>query len=160
MRSRLALCLGVLAMSLGLTACGSSASSTGGDPESSPGGQQASSGPVVEIVRTGGIGGVRDTVKITSDGGARVTTKDGRSRGCEPPAKALARLRGIDLAAVAAAPTAAPRLADGFNYAVRIGDERAAAGEGDEDGRRADQVDAAAAVLTSCLQAQSGPMGY
>jgi hypothetical protein len=46
------------------------------------------------------------------------------------------------------------QLADGFNYAVRTGDGSAAASQGD-DGRRAELVDAAAAVIASCLATQS-----
>jgi hypothetical protein len=165
-RSRPTVWLGVpLAMTLALTACGSGSSSTGSDTASSRGTATTSdSAPpgstAIQIVRTGGIGGVRDTVKVTSDGSARLTTKDGRTRGCRPSGKALARLRAMDLAAVAAAPKTGPQVADGFTYTVSVGSKRAAGGEGDEDGRRADLVDAAAAVLTSCLQGQSGPVGY
>jgi hypothetical protein len=160
MRSRLPLVLVLpLALTFAIAGCGSSSSTTAGAaPSTTP--ASGAAGAAVEIVRTGGVAGVRDTVTVDADGSARVTTKEGRSRGCQPPRKALDRLNAIDLAAVAAAPTAAPQVADGFNYAVQVGGERASAGEGDKDSRRADLVDAAAAVLTSCLEGQSGPAGY
>ncbi|MDQ1621254.1 MAG: hypothetical protein QOE19_3823 [Actinomycetota bacterium] len=162
MRSRLPVVLVLpLALTFAIAGCGSSSSTTAGAaPSTTPAPASGATGAAVEIVRTGGVAGVRDTVTVDADGSARVTTKEGRSRGCQPPRKALDRLNAIDLAAVAAAPTAAPQLADGFNYAVQVGGERASAGEGDKDSRRADLVDAAAAVLTSCLEGQSGSAGY
>lgn len=113
----------------------------------------------VEVVRSGGIAGVRDTLRIAPDGTARLTTRDGSTSRCRPGGEALGRLRGIDLATVAPEPSPGTVVADGFSYAVRVGDARASASDGDE-GRRADLVDAAAAVLTSCLTRQSGSAGY
>ncbi|MGZ4631580.1 MAG: hypothetical protein ACXV2G_02845 [Actinomycetes bacterium] len=137
-----------------LTACGgqsSTTTSTGQSRQTAPGSTRSPDGAALEVVRTGGFAGVRDTLEVDARGRARVTTRDGRGRDCRPPGAALARLRALDLTAVAAAPTAAPRVADGFTYTVRIGARRASAGEGDQDGRRAALVAAAAAVLTSCL---------
>jgi hypothetical protein len=145
-----------VALTFVLAGCGAGSSATGGGAE----GPSSATGATVVIVRTGGIAGVRDTVKITADGSASVTTKNGRGRPCEPSEQALTRLRATDLAAVAAAPRTVPPIADGFSYAVRVGDQRASASEGDKDSRRADVVKAAAALLTSCLAGQPAPAGY
>ena len=138
-----------------LTACGAQSSSTttstGQSRQTAPGSTSSPGDAALEIVRTGGFAGVRDTLQVDARGRARVTTRDGRRRDCQPPGAALARLRALDLTAVAAAPNAATQVADGFTYTVRIGGQRASAGEGDKDGRRAALVAAAAAVLTSCL---------
>jgi hypothetical protein len=110
----------------------------------------------IVVVRTGGIAGVHDMVRVAADGTARITSKTGTTRDCAPSASALDRLRAIDLTAVAAASARPGQMADGFNYSVRAAGGSATAGEGDDDGRRAEFVDAAAAVVASCLASQSG----
>lgn len=158
MRSRLLAGLVLpIALSFAVAGCGAESSTTGADGPTRTAG---TTGTTVEIVRTGGIAGVRDIVKIAPDGNARVTTRDGRGRVCHPAAKALSRLRALDLAAAAAEPSTAGQMADGFNYSVRIGHQRASASEGDKGGRRVDIVNAAAAVLTSCLAGSSVPRSY
>jgi hypothetical protein len=54
-----------------------------------------------------------------------------------------------------AAPTPDNSMADGFEYTVQIGEDKATGAEGDS-GPRADLVDAAAAVLTVCTQQLPG----
>jgi hypothetical protein len=103
------------------------------------------------VVRTGGIAGVVDMVRIAADGSARITSKTGRNRSCQPPAESLDRLRAIDLAGVRAIASTPPQMADGFTYSVTSGGARATASEGDDSGRRAELVDAAAAVVAACL---------
>ena len=46
------------------------------------------------VVRTGGIAGVRDMVRIAADGTARLTSKTGTTRACTPSQASLDRLRG------------------------------------------------------------------
>jgi hypothetical protein len=136
-----------VALVVGIAGCGAS-STAGGSP--SPSREGTSSVATTTIVRTGGIAGVRDTVTIGVDGTGHVTTKAGRKRPCTPSAAALRRLHGIDLAAVAATSPSAPR-PDAYAYDVRIGERSASAAEGDDDGRRAELVDAAAAIVSACL---------
>jgi hypothetical protein len=106
------------------------------------------------VVRTGGFAGVRDLMRVAADGTARITVKTGDTRNCTPSTGWLHRLRAIDLAALKATPTKLSQLADGFNYSVKTGDGSATASEGD-DGPRAEFVDAAAAVIASCLATRS-----
>jgi hypothetical protein len=134
---------------------GPAGSSTSASPEGSDSPADAPASAMV-VVRTGGIAGFRDLVQVAADGTARVTTKTGTTRDCTPSASVLDRLRAIDLAAVAATKSTPPPMADGFNYSVRSAGGSAAAGEGDDDSRRAEFVDAAAAVVASCLANQSG----
>jgi hypothetical protein len=124
-------------------------SSTGSHPSNDPPGTQA-----MVVVRTGGFAGVRDLMRVAKDGTARITVKTGDTRDCTPSTASLERLRAIDLTALNASPTKQSQMADGFNYSVKTGDGSAAASEGD-DGRRAEFVDAAAAVIASCLATQS-----
>ena len=144
-----------------LGACGGeSSSSSGTSPSSSAtksGSSEGESGTAsdsVLIERTGGIAGVQDTLRVTEAGQAKVTTKDG-SIPCKVPPGMLDRLRDLDLSAIDAAPTPDNPMADGFEYTVQIGDEKAAGAEGDS-GPRADLVDAAAAVLAVCTQQVPG----
>ena len=106
------------------------------------------------VTRTGGFAGVNDVVEIAADGTAQVTSKTGDTRTCTPSAAAVDRLRAIDLAAVGSA-TTKPPIADGFVYTVQSGSAAATAGEGDNEGIRAEFVLAAAAVVGSCLEDQS-----
>jgi len=122
---------------------------TGGHPSDDPTGTQA-----MVVVRTGGFAGVRDLMRVAENGTARITVKSGDTRACTPSMARLDRLRAIDLAALNATPTKRSQMADGFNYSVKMGDGSAAASEGD-DGRRAEFVDAAAAVIASCLATRS-----
>jgi hypothetical protein len=151
-----------LALVLGLAACGGESSGTTATSGSATAGNgragQDNTASAMEVVRTGGIAGVRDVLRIKANGQGTLTDKNGKTSSCRPTDKALDRLRAVDLADVSAGPTAAPVIADAFNYGVRVGDERASGSEGD-DGRRADLVDAAAAVLTSCLQQQQPVSG-
>jgi hypothetical protein len=106
------------------------------------------------VARTGGFAGVRDLLRVAADGTARITVKTGQTRACTPSTASLARLRAIDLTALNATPTKMSQMADGFNYSVKTSDASAAGSEGD-DGRRAEFVGAAAAVIASCLATQS-----
>lgn len=107
------------------------------------------------IVRSGGITGVRDTVRVATDGRTNLTDKAGASRGCRPGAEAVARLRAVDLGAV---PESGSReaIADGFTYRVRSTTARAVVTaqaivtEGEKDAARAELLAAAAAILASC----------
>jgi hypothetical protein len=146
---------------LTLAGCGGStvgAGSAGSSKPPSPAGSDTPSDhtgtPAMVVVRTGGFAGVRDLMRVAADGTARITVKTGDTRDCTPSTASLDRLRAIDLAALNATPTKMSQMADGFNYSVKTGDGSAAAGEGD-DGRRAEFVDAAAAVIASCLATQS-----
>ena len=107
------------------------------------------------VVRTGGFAGVQDTVQIAADGTAQVSSKTGDTSTCTPDPSALARLRAIDLAAVGSAPPKNP-VADGFTYSVTSAGGSASAGDGDNEGIRAEFVAAASGVVTSCLANQSG----
>lgn len=126
------------------------ASSSGSDSPS----DSASTSALV-VTRTGGIAGVLDMVRIAADGSATITSKAGKGGACTPSGTALDRLRAIDLAAVQASPTKPTGMADGFNYSVKSGSGSAAASEGDDDSRRVELVDAAAAVVATCLATRS-----
>jgi hypothetical protein len=150
-----------------LSACGGQSATTvsADSPSSSASDSTGSSGSTgstgspdsaLVVTRTGGIAGFMDVVQVAADGKGRITRKGGQGRGCTPSATALDRLRAVDLTAVAATTSKAPQLADGFTYSVSSGSARAMAGEGDDDSRRAELVDAAAAVVASCLASQSG----
>ncbi len=114
-------------------------------------------GPASAIVvaRTGGIAGVRDVVRIAADGTARLTTKTRTTRACTPSQASLDRLAAIDLMALKAIPSRSSQMADGFVYSVNADGASASASEGDDNSRRAELVDAAAAVIGSCLATQS-----
>jgi hypothetical protein len=138
----------MVAGALLLTACGGSDTTSTATTSSKPTSGATSS--AIVIVRTGGIAGVLDTVRVAADGSAQLTSKTGKSRACTPSAASLDRLRAIDLSAVGTA-SKRPQMADGFNYSVKSGAASATAGEGDDDSRRAELVDAAAAVIATCL---------
>jgi hypothetical protein len=151
----------ILVAAVTTAGCGGSTVAVGSGGQSSTAtptasGKSSDSAPTraMVVVRTGGIAGVLDMVRIAADGTASITSKTGKSRACTPSGKALDRLRAIDLSALA---TTSPRpgMADGFNYSVKSGSASATAGEGDDDSRRAELVDAAAAVVASCLARQS-----
>jgi len=145
---------------LAVAGCGVSTSTVGADGHASPTTPTGTDAPVgaMVVVRTGGIAGVMDLVRIAADGSATLRSKTSKGRGCTPSSQALGRLRSIDLAAVPAA-ASPPKMADGFNYSVTVGGTRAVASEGDDDSRRAELVDAAAAVIATCLANQSRPAG-
>lgn len=128
--------------------------STAASPAGSaaPGGEPASE---LVVTRTGGFAGVSDTVQIAADGAAQITDKTGLMSNCAPDPAALDRLRAIDLAAVGSAVSKSP-IADGFTYSVTSASGSASAGDGDNEGIRAEFVAAAAAVITSCQANQSG----
>lgn len=157
----------LLLLTVSLSACGGESVTTAGtgSPSSSAAesaGSSGSAGSALVVTRTGGIAGFMDVVQVAADGSARITRKGGESRGCTPSAKAVDRLRAVDLDAVAATPSKASQMNDGFDYSVSSGSGRATAREGDDDSRRAELLDAAAAVVASCLAGQSGSgsMGY
>jgi hypothetical protein len=139
----------LVAGALLLTACGGSSDTTSTADAGSKPTHDATSSAIV-VVRTGGIAGVLDSVRIAADGSARLTSKTGKSRACTPSAASLDRLKAIDLSAVGTASTP-PDMADGFNYSVKSGTASATASEGDDDSRHAELVDAAAAVIATCL---------
>jgi hypothetical protein len=149
----------IVVAALTIAGCGGSSVSVGTDDSpsaSSPGTASPSENPTTSalvVTRTGGIAGVTDMVRIAADGSASITSKTSKSRACTPSSTALDRLRAIDLAAVQAT-TAKPGMADGFNYSVKSGSASAEASEGDDDSRRAELIDAAAAVIASCLAGQ------
>ncbi len=128
-------------------------STTGSDSPS-----DAAAASALVVTRTGGFAGVHDTVQIAADGTAQITSKTGETRNCTPSPADLDRLRMIDLAAVGTAPPKSP-IADGFNYSVSSASGSASAGDGDHEGRRAELVTAAAAVVASCLATEPGS-GY
>ena len=108
------------------------------------------------VVRTGGIAGVRDIVRIAADGTARLTTKTAYDARLRSRLRHLSTgWRAIDLAALKAIPSTSSQMADGFVYSVNADGASASASEGDDDSRRAELVDAAAAVIGSCLATQS-----
>jgi hypothetical protein len=113
--------------------------------------------PASELVvtRTGGFAGVSDTVHIAADGTAQITGKTGETSSCVPDPSALDRLQAIDLAAVGSGVSKSP-IADGFTYSVNSTSGSASAGDGDNEGIRAEFVAAASAVVTSCLANQAG----
>jgi hypothetical protein len=160
--SRPRLLAGLLVVAaLTIAGCGgSSVSVSTGDSPTSPssGSDSPTDTPATSalvVLRTGGIAGVLDMVRIAADGSASITSKTGKSGACTPSGKAVDRLRAIDLAAVQASPTKPTGMADGFNYSVKSGSGSAAVSEGDDDGRRAELVDAAAAVVAACLATRS-----
>lgn len=122
----------------------------GGTPSSEP-----PSGALV-LARTGGFAGVDDVVTIAENGTAQITDRFGATSACTPDPAAVDRLRAIDLAAVGSAPSKPP-IADGFGYTVTTAAGSASAGDGDDEGIRAEFVSAAAAVVNSCLDTRSGP---
>jgi hypothetical protein len=146
----------VAVAALGVAGCGDGSSVTGGGAASASSAATAApssnapSGAIV-VTRTGGIAGVVDLVRIAADGTASITSRTGGAHACQPAAQAIDRLRAIDLAALQATPTRSSRLADGFNYSVKAASGSASATEGDDNSRRAELVDAAAAVVASCL---------
>jgi hypothetical protein len=153
----------VAAAALTIAGCGGSTvaeapakSSTAPSPTSSATPDEDAPRSATVVVRSGGIAGVRDIVRIAADGAAHITTKTGTTRACTPSAVSLDRLSAIDLAALKAIPTKPSHMADGFIYSVQAGDTSATVSEGDDDSRRAELVDAAAAVIASCLAGQSG----
>jgi hypothetical protein len=129
-------------------------SATGGPPSPAPSASGGTdSGRFLEVMRSGGIAGVRDLVRVAADGTATVVTRDGSSRSCRPAAADVRRLRQLDpaaFAALAALPRATP-VNDGFVFSVRTSQGTAVTGEGDTNDRRADLLDAAAAVVSACL---------
>ena len=147
--------MGLLVAVVSLSSCGGSNVTEGPALPSTPGGSSATTASELVVVRTGGIAGVHDTVQIAADGTAQVSSNAGQAFACTPDPAALARLRAIDLAAVGTAPPKNP-VADGFNYAVTSAGGSASAGDGDNEGIRAEFVAAAASVVTSCLANKSG----
>jgi hypothetical protein len=151
----------IVVAALTIAGCGGSSVSvsTGDSPTASPTGSDSpsdsASASALVVTRTGGIAGVLDMVRIAADGSASITSKTGKSGACRPSGTALDRLRAIDLAAAQASPTKPTGMADGFNYSVKSGSGSAAASEGDDDSRRAELVDAAAAVIATCLATRS-----
>ena len=155
MHIRRATMLGLITLLLlGAAACGGGTSS--GRPK--PPGTDEPGHPgraTLVVVRGGGLAGFRDTVRVPPDGRAIVTRRTGSARTCKPDPAAVERLIRLDLAAVGPAPRPSTPVADAFSYTVTVGHESATAAEG-EHGRRAEMVDAAAAVVASCLATQSG----
>jgi hypothetical protein len=153
----------VMVAAMGLSACGGStvveapakSSTAPPSPTSSATPDEDAPRSATLVVRSGGIAGVRDMVRIAADGTARLTTKTGTTRACSPSAASLDRLAAIDLAALKTIPSKPSQMADGFNYSVNAEGGSASASEGDDDSRRAEFVDAAAAVVGSCLATQS-----
>ncbi|MDQ1629216.1 MAG: hypothetical protein QOI54_2960 [Actinomycetota bacterium] len=150
----------LLALVLGACGNGSATSTTSGadGSDTAPSSTAApsgdgSGGAVLEVTRSGGIAGVRDVVRVAADGTAAVSSRDGRRRSCRPAAADLARLRQMDLSALDALPSSAP-VPDGFVFRVRSSGGAAVVGEGESNGRRADLLDAAAAVVAACLAGQ------
>jgi hypothetical protein len=153
----------VVVAAMTIAACGGSTvaeapakSSTAPPPTSSATPDEDAPRSATVVVRSGGLAGVRDIVRIAADGAARITTNTGTTRACAPSAASLDRLAAIDLLALKANPTKLSHMADGFIYSVQSGDASASASEGDDNSRRAELVDAAAAVIGSCLASQSG----
>jgi hypothetical protein len=137
----------VLVAVIALAGCGGSAVTDSPQPPST-------TTAAMVVTRTGGFAGVNDVVEIAADGTAQVTSKSGVTGSCTPDSAAVERLRAIDLSSVGSA-TSKPPIADGFIYSARSASGEAMAGEGENEGPRADFVLAAAAVVSSCLEHQS-----
>jgi hypothetical protein len=137
----------ILVAAISLTGCGGSDVT-----ESSP--PPSATATAMVVTRTGGFAGVNDVVEIAADGTAQITSKTGETQMCTPDSTAVERLGAIDLASVGSA-TSKSQIADGFVYSVRSASGAATAGEGDNQGTRAEFVLAAAAVVSSCLEHQS-----
>jgi hypothetical protein len=149
----------VMIAALSLSGCGGSSTTEASTGSSTPSttvtGTPRNPAGATVVVRSGGIAGVRDMVRIAADGTARLTSKTGTSRACAPSAASLDRLATIDLTGLKGIPSAPSHMADGFNYLVQTTAGTASASEGDANGRRAELVSAAAAVIGSCLATQS-----
>lgn len=152
----------ILVAAISLAGCGGSTVTEGPELPSttaSPTGSHAPSddapASTMVVERTGGFAGFHDTVQIAADGTAQVTSKTGETRNCTPSPTALDQLRAIDLAVVGTA-TSKSQIADGFTYSVRSATGSASAGDGDDEGLRAEFVATAAAVVSSCLAEMSG----
>jgi hypothetical protein len=65
----------------------------------------------------------------------------------------VARLRSADLAGLG--PAAVDAMPDGFVYTVRSGGRSVSVTEGETSGRRVALLDAAAAVVSSCVASRS-----
>jgi hypothetical protein len=141
--SAIAVTASILVAAVSVAAC--SGSATGSDAPS-----DATQPFAMVVARTGGFAGVNDVVEIAADGTAQVTSRTGETRSCAPSPSAVERLRAIDLAAVGSATSKSP-IADGFVYSVTSAGGAATAGEGDNEGIRADFVLAAGEVVSSCL---------
>lgn len=149
----------ILIAAISLAGCGGSVgegpTSTTGSPIGSDSPSDDAPALAMVVTRTGGIAGFHDVVEIAADGTAQVTSKTGETRSCTPSTTALDRLRAIDLAAVGSAPSKS-QIADGFTYSVSSATGSASAGQGDDEGHRAEFVAAAEAVVASCLASPSG----
>lgn len=130
------------------TACGASGGVTRADSTAGSATTPRAASAIV-VVRTGGIAGVHDTVRIGADGSAAITRRASSSRACRPAPAAVRRLRSLDLHGLGARTTAAP-VADGFSWSVTAGGRTARATQADDDSRRTELIGAAAAVLASC----------
>jgi hypothetical protein len=138
--------IGLLVAAVSFASCGGSTVTEGS--------ARPSTASEMVVTRTGGIAGVNDTVQIAADGTAQITGKTGETSSCTPDPSALERLRAIDLAAVGSGLSKSP-IADGFTYSVTSAGGSASAGDGDNEGIRAEFVAAAAAVVSSCQANQS-----
>ena len=154
--------IGFIVAAVSFAGCGGSTMSEGPGLPSTPASPAGSAAPgddapasELVVTRTGGFAGVSDTLEIAADGAAQLTGKTGQTSSCAPDPAALDRLRAIDLAAVGSGVSKSP-IADGFTYSVTSASGSASAGDGDNEGIRAEFVAAASAVVTSCLANQSG----
>lgn len=160
-RTPITMTCSILVAAISLAGCGGSVGEGSGLPTTaaSPSGSDAPSddapAAAMVVTRSGGIAGFHDVVQIAADGTAQVTSKTGETRTCTPSPTDLDRLRAIDLAAVGSGPSKS-QIADGFTYSVSSATGSASAGDGDNEGPRAEFVAAAAAVVASCLASQSG----
>ena len=128
------------------------AASCGGTDSTTPADDRAPSTTprAVELRRTGGLAGVDDTLRLSADGRASLTRRDGASTDCRVDRAVTERLWSVDLAALGPPPSGGPRVADGFVYRVRSGGHDVTVADGETGGRRAELVDAAAAVFAAC----------
>lgn len=147
-----ALALCALAMAAAVAACGSSsedAVSAGPATASVPASASAPGAGTMLIVRSGGIAGVRDTVRVAADGRTRLIDRSEAIRMCRPDAQAVQQLQALDLGTVPASGSR-EAIADGFTYRVRSGGQQVVVAEGEQDPVRAELLAAAAAILASC----------
>lgn len=134
----------VTALVLLLAACGTG--TTGPTRGTSTG----TAATVVVVTRTGGLAGVKDTLRLEGSGSVTLTARDGSRKRCQVDGGIARRLRAVDLGSLGPPPGGGRRVADGYVYRVRAGGREAVVSDGETGGRRAELVDAAAAMFAAC----------
>lgn len=128
-----------------LAACGTGTTGSAGGTTS-----PSATATVVVVTRTGGLAGVNDTLRLEGSGSVTITARDGSRKRCQVDRAVARRLRAVDLGSLGPPPGGGRRVADGYVYRVRAGGQEAVVSDGETSGRRAELVDAAAAVFAAC----------